>query len=136
MCSFSKRKLKIFNFLKSPPRTALRAGGDGLFDFCAFVVYWYFVYVFFLTSGMFSGFEALKHENLLSDSCAWSFRVVITFQWSHFGGGPPKKYDQKIFKKRFLRMCLKIFVDVVRVSGPHYRCSFAFTKFKRKNCNF
>ena len=33
----------------------------------------------FLTSGMFSGFAALKHENLLSDSCAWSFRVAITF---------------------------------------------------------
>ena len=38
-----------------------------------------FCLYFFLTSGMFSGFEALKHENLLSDSCAWSFRVVITF---------------------------------------------------------
>jgi len=40
-------------------------------------------------------------------------------------GRGPKKYDQKIFKNRFLRMCLKFFVDVVRVSGPNYGCSFA-----------
>ena len=38
---------------------------------------------------------------------------------------PPKKCGSKIFKNQFLRTCSNFFVDVVRVSGPHYGCSSA-----------
>ena len=43
-----------------PDRLALRVGGRGLFDFCAFVVFWYFILYFFLDVRNVSGIRGAQ----------------------------------------------------------------------------
>ena len=76
------------NHLEKIPGFALRAGGHGLFDFCGFVVYWYFVYSFSCCQGCFQDsrrssmricFQTLAHDR--SGLSLHSSDMVYILNW-------------------------------------------------------